>query len=180
MIFYYFIQRYYISTSRQLKRLESVSRSPIYNQFSETLNGVATIRAFGREDIFIAKNEGKVDRNARSYWYNMASNRLLSIRLELLDTTVVFFSCIFATISRDDLEAATVGLSITYAIQITQTLNWWVRQQSEVETNIVSVERMVEYTDVDQEAEAETDLGTALVENGWPCERVAILYTCEA
>merc|ERR1711879_82142 len=132
MIFYYFVQRFYIATSRQLKRLESVSRSPIYNHFGESVSGISTIRAFGKISDFIKINEKNVDKNCRSYYFNVTSNRWLATRLEVVANTLVFFSCVFVTVRKGELNASIVGLTISYAISITQTLNWWVRMQSEV------------------------------------------------
>jgi ABC-type multidrug transport system fused ATPase/permease subunit len=167
MVFYYFVQRFYIATSRQLKRLESVSRSPIYNHFGESVSGISTIRAFNKIPEFIAINEKNIDKNCRSYFFNVTSNRWLATRLEVVANSLVFFTCVFVTLRRYELNASIVGLTISYAISVTQTLNWWVRQQSEVETHIVSVERMLEYSEVEQEAANETEVGKGLGEE-WP------------
>lgn len=68
-------QRFYVATSRQLKRLESVSRSPIYSHFSETVSGTSVIRAYRREKSFIDISDLKVDENQKSYYPSIMSNR---------------------------------------------------------------------------------------------------------
>jgi len=68
-------QRFYVATSRQLKRLESVSRSPIYSHFSETISGTSVIRAYQRERSFIDISDLKVDENQKSYYPGIISNR---------------------------------------------------------------------------------------------------------
>eukprot|EP00064_Thunnus_orientalis_P019831 superscaffoldBa00005143_g19961 len=83
--------------------------------------------------------------------------RWLAIRLEFLGNLVVFFAALFAVISRDSLDSGLVGLSISYALNVTQTLNWLVRMTSELETNIVAVERVSEYTEIENEAKWVTD-----------------------
>ena len=157
LIGYFFLQRYFIATSRQLKRLESVTRSPIYNNFSETLGGPSTIRAFDKVESFCEYNENIVDINMKCYYPNLSSNRWLAVRLESIANLIVLAEAIFATLSRNTLDPAIVGLSISYAMSITQTLNWWVRQTSEIESNIVVVERIKEYSDVKQEAPEYTE-----------------------
>ncbi|XP_050541854.1 multidrug resistance-associated protein 1 isoform X1 [Daktulosphaira vitifoliae] len=149
---YYFIQRFYVATSRQLKRLESVSRSPIYSHFSETVTGAASIRAYGVESKFILQSEQKVDFNQTCYYPSTVSNRWLAVRLESIGNLLIFFASLFAVMGKDTISPGIVGLSISYALQITQTLNWLVRMSSEVETNIVAVERIKEYGETPQEA----------------------------
>ncbi|KAJ6225732.1 hypothetical protein RDWZM_004277 [Blomia tropicalis] len=119
-IIYNSVQKFYVATSRQLKRLESVTRSPIYSHFSETLSGVSTIRAFGSTQ---------------------------SIRLEFCGNLIVFSTAALSVLSRESFlqSPGYVGLMITYALNFTQTLNWLVRQTSEMETNVVAVERIGEY-----------------------------------
>lgn len=123
-----------MSTSRQLKRLESITKSPIYSHFSETLTGVATIRAYKANEQFIARSDEKVDINNGCYYASIISNRWLSIRLEMVANTIVLFAGLFAVIYRDSMDASSVGLIITYALNTTQNLTYLVRAISELET----------------------------------------------
>ncbi|XP_068898236.1 multidrug resistance-associated protein 1 isoform X1 [Tenebrio molitor] len=150
-ILYYFIQRFYVATSRQLKRLESVSRSPIYSHFGETITGVQAIRAFREQERFIRESEHKVDVNQVCYYPSIISNRWLAVRLEMIGNLIILFAALFAVWGKDQ-NPGLVGLSVTYSLQITQTLNWLVRMTSDVETNIVAVERIKEYGEAPQEA----------------------------
>ncbi|XP_014486459.1 PREDICTED: multidrug resistance-associated protein 1 isoform X2 [Dinoponera quadriceps] len=151
---YYFIQRFYVATSRQLKRLESVSRSPIYSHFSESVTGAPIIRAYGVQEQFIHESESRVDINQVCYYPSIIANRWLAVRLEMVGNLIIFFAALFAVLGRNspDMSAGIVGLSVSYALQITQTLNWLVRMTSDVETNIVAVERIKEYGETTQEA----------------------------
>ncbi|XP_021375006.1 multidrug resistance-associated protein 1-like [Mizuhopecten yessoensis] len=151
-ILYFVVQRFYVATSRQLKRLDSVSRSPIYSHFGETVTGVTTIRAYKQQERFISESEGKVDENNICYFPSIIANRWLAIRLEFVANCIVFFAALFAVLGRDELSAGLVGLSITYALNVTQTLNWLVRMTCELETNIVAVERVKEYSETPTEA----------------------------
>ncbi|ESO87141.1 hypothetical protein LOTGIDRAFT_107213, partial [Lottia gigantea] len=153
LILYYFIQRFYIATSRQLKRLESISRSPIYSHFGETVTGAVTIRAFGQQERFITESENKVDENQICYFPSITSNRWLAIRLEFIGNLIVFFASLFAVLGRESLSPGIVGLSISYALNVTQTLNFLVRMTCELETNIVAVERVKEYSETPTEAD---------------------------
>ncbi|KAK6487243.1 canalicular multispecific organic anion transporter 1 [Huso huso] len=157
-IFYYFVQRFYVATSRQLRRLDSVSRSPIYSHFGETVSGLSVIRAYGHQERFLQHNEMTIDKNQQCVYPWIVSNRWLAVRLEFVGNLVVFFSALFAVLSRDSLDSGLVGLSISYALNVTQTLNWLVRMTSELETNIVAVERVCEYTELENEASWVTDV----------------------
>uniref|UniRef100_A0A4X2LV23 ATP binding cassette subfamily C member 3 n=1 Tax=Vombatus ursinus TaxID=29139 RepID=A0A4X2LV23_VOMUR len=149
---YIFVQRFYAATSRQLKRLESVSRSPIYSHFSETVTGASVIRAYRRSQDFMAISDAKVDANQKSCYPNIISNRWLGIRVEFVGNCVVFFAALFAVIGRQSLNPGLVGLSVSYALQVTLSLNWMVRMASDLENNIVAVERVREYSETKTEA----------------------------
>uniref|UniRef100_A0A8C6JAL6 Canalicular multispecific organic anion transporter 1 n=1 Tax=Melopsittacus undulatus TaxID=13146 RepID=A0A8C6JAL6_MELUD len=164
-IFYYFVLRFYVSTSRQLRRLDSVTRSPIYSHFGETVSGLSVIRAYGHQARFLKQNEITMDINQKSVYSWIISNRWLAIRLEFVGSLVVFFSALLAVISKGTLEGGIVGLSVSSALNVTQTLNWLVRTSSELETNIVAVERVHEYTKVKNEAPWVTEKRPP---RGWP------------
>ena len=159
VIFYLFVQRFYVCTSRQLKRIESVTRSPIYSHFQESLSGVSTIRGYRMQNNFIQESENRVDRNQEVYYPSICANRWLAIRLELVGHFVVFSAALFAVLSRQlsITNAGLIGLSISYALSITQVLNWLVRMTSELEANIVSVERVKEYAELEREASPVTE-----------------------
>ncbi|UYV60328.1 hypothetical protein LAZ67_1000843 [Cordylochernes scorpioides] len=162
-IIYYAIQRVlpaavgaqvlYVSTSRQLKRLESITKSPIYSYFSETLSGVATIRAFHAQRRFVQECHSLVDTNVECFYPSVVANRWLEVRLELCGNLIVFFASLFSVLQKDVLTPGDVGLTISYALSMTATLNWMVRMSSELEANIVSVERINEYINLPIEVE---------------------------
>uniref|UniRef100_A0A673I885 ATP-binding cassette, sub-family C (CFTR/MRP), member 3 n=1 Tax=Sinocyclocheilus rhinocerous TaxID=307959 RepID=A0A673I885_9TELE len=151
-LIYFFVQRFYVATSRQLKRLESVSRSPIYSHFSETITGTSVIRAYGRNAAFVLMSDMKVDENQKSYYPGIVSNRWLGVRIELIGNCIVLFAALLAVIGKDKLSPGLVGLSVSYALQVTMSLNWMVRMTSDLESNIVAVERVKEYSETQTEA----------------------------
>jgi ABC-type multidrug transport system fused ATPase/permease subunit len=157
MCCYYFVQRIYVATSRQLKRLESVTKSPIFSHFGETLNGAATIRAFSLQTEFIKRSERLVDDNQKANYPAIVANRWLAVRLEMVGNLIIFCSALLAVLGKDSLTPGLVGLSVSYALSVTQTLNWLVRMTSELETNIVAVERLKEYSETKCEAKWELE-----------------------
>ncbi|XP_008945266.1 PREDICTED: multidrug resistance-associated protein 1-like [Merops nubicus] len=149
--FYFTIQRYYIASSRQIRRLAGASHSPVISHLSETFVGRSTIRAFGHQERFIRKNNDVVYENLVYFYNNVISNRWLSVRLEFLGSLMVFFAALFVVLAGNTVSSSTVGLSISYALNIIQSLNFWVRKACEIETNAVSIERVCEYAKMDKE-----------------------------
>ncbi|XP_036368003.1 canalicular multispecific organic anion transporter 2 [Octopus sinensis] len=152
MLVYYIIQTVYIPSSRQLKRLESTTKSPIYTHFSESISGSSMIRAFNIEQEFIEESRTLVDKNLVFIYVNKSSNRWLGIRLELVGNLIIIAASLFSILG-SDITGGLVGLSISYALQVTGALNMLVRMTCDLETNVVSVERLVEYTQIPGEAE---------------------------
>ena len=150
-IVYIFIQRYYVSSSRQLARLDSSTKSPIFSYFSESLNGVSTIRAYGVQKTFITKMEKNIDENTVYIYTGNCAERWLIIRLDLIATLIAALASLFAVFSRHNLSPGLVGLSISLSITVSQALNYFVKMGAEFEANITGVERIREYFQIPQE-----------------------------
>ncbi|KAI0305966.1 metal resistance protein YCF1 [Multifurca ochricompacta] len=162
--------QYYLATSRELQRLNAVSRSPVVSWFSESLSGLSTIRAFNQQAIFTEINERRIDRNQMCYLPSTSVNRWLAVRLEFIGALIILISCLLSVgaLITSGVDAGLVGLVISYALNTTSSLNWLVRSASEVEQNIVSVERMLRY--IELKPEAPYEIPETQPECLWPAE----------
>jgi len=151
-VLYFMIGAFYINAARDLKRLESVQRSPLYQQFGETLSGMTTIRAYGDERRFIRENMQKVNTHSRPFIYGWGTNRWLAFRVDVTGALVSFFTGSFVIMSVGKLDAGAAGLAMTYAVTFTENVLWFVRLYSMNEQNMNAVERIKEYFEVEQEA----------------------------
>ncbi|XP_068002965.1 ATP-binding cassette sub-family C member 6 isoform X2 [Melanerpes formicivorus] len=151
-VLYAAFQHFYVITSCQLRRREAASRSPIYSHISETFQGSSVIRAYKHQERFICKTNFLVDENQRACFPGAVADRWLATNLEFLGNGIVLFAALFAAMGRTHLSPGTAGFSISCALQITGVLNWMVRAWTELENNIVSVERVREYSRTPKEA----------------------------
>uniref|UniRef100_A0AAQ5ZNX8 ABC-type glutathione-S-conjugate transporter n=1 Tax=Amphiprion ocellaris TaxID=80972 RepID=A0AAQ5ZNX8_AMPOC len=149
---YAFVQSFYVATSCQLRRLEAVSRSPIYTHFNETVQGASVIRAFGEQSRFILQANQRVDFNQTSYFPRFVATRWLAVNLEFVGNGVVLAAAILSVMGKSTLSPGIVGLAVSHSLQVTGILSWIVRSWTDVENNIVSVERVNEYADTAKEA----------------------------
>uniref|UniRef100_A0A8C4NUQ3 ABC-type glutathione-S-conjugate transporter n=1 Tax=Dicentrarchus labrax TaxID=13489 RepID=A0A8C4NUQ3_DICLA len=149
---YAFVQSFYVATSCQLRRLEAVSRSPIYTHFNETVQGASVIRAFGEQPRFILQANQRVDFNQTSYFPRFVATRWLAVNLEFVGNGVVLAAAILSVMGKNTLSPGIVGLAVSHSLQVTGILSWIVRSWTDVENNIVSVERVNEYADTAKEA----------------------------
>eukprot|EP00898_Chlorokybus_atmophyticus_P001163 jgi/Chlat1/2047/Chrsp17S02516 len=156
-LYYRSLQKYYRNTSRDVRRIASVSRSPIYATFAETLAGAATIRGFNAQDRFVKVNEGLVASNVRAQFTETAITQWLALRLQLLAAAVVSVMALLAAASwhiplRPHLTAGLVGLGLAYALPITGLLNGLLTTFTETEKEMVSVERLRPFLALEPEA----------------------------
>ncbi|KAJ2386404.1 hypothetical protein GGI05_004395, partial [Coemansia sp. RSA 2603] len=152
---YRYLQQRYLYSSRELRRLDSTTRSPIYAHFQESIGGVSTIRAYGQQSRFVAENEDRLEKNIRAYYTYLSLNRWLSLRLETLGNTVMLGTTLLAIFTLQYFgygDAGLVGLSVAYALDFTGSLNWSVRSYTEVENSMIQLERVVEYARLPSEA----------------------------
>ncbi|KAJ3095768.1 hypothetical protein HDU97_006554 [Phlyctochytrium planicorne] len=143
-----------ILSARELKRMDSTTRSPVYALFSETFVGISTIRAYNVVDRFVTKIEDLIDTNNGCYYLQLTAQRWLGMRLEFIGNILVLSTSLFSVIQRDNVSAALSGLSLAYALQVTQLLSLCIRQYTEAEVQLVSVERLNHYAkNIDVEAD---------------------------
>ena len=154
-IIYYYAAGYYRHSSREVQRLDSISRSPIYTAFSEALGGAPTIAAFDTAPRFFAASVGRFDQNIKAQFIALTANRWLSVRLEFLSNVLLTLTALFAVITfishegtGDKVKAGLAGLALAYAPSLTETLNSLLRNFTALETMMVSVERLLNYAEV--------------------------------
>ncbi|GMH35949.1 hypothetical protein BSKO_03817 [Bryopsis sp. KO-2023] len=147
------VQRRYLATSREIKRLDSLAMSPIYSHFSESLTGIQTVRAFRKQKDFALKNEALVNSSNTAQWPLLTANRWLSMQLEIMSGSIVFVTALMVTVvSRK--RAGLAGLALTSALSFTGMMNWLIRQVTQLEVSMNCVERMVEYDSHESEKAA--------------------------
>ena len=151
-ILYWVLQKFYIGSSRQIRRLDSITKSPVFSHFAETIVGAPTIRAFGATDRFMVESDELLAQNNRCRWAFFNSNRWLGIRVENLGNLIILAAAMLAVYSRHVISAGLAGLSISYSLLSTYALNWLVRMICALETNAVALERISEYTEREEEA----------------------------
>lgn len=137
--------------ARDLKRYESISRSPIHQYFSEALNGMTTIRAFGDERRFLKGILSRIDANNRPFFYLWVSNQWMSFRVNVISTPVIFLAAALILLNADNLTSGLAGLSLTYALMFTDSTLWLVTLYSSLEISMNSAERLREYLELEQE-----------------------------
>lgn len=139
------IANYYQASSREVKRLEAVKRSFVYNNFNETLSGMATIKAFDHSERFLKKNDRFLDSTNEAYYVTIANQRWLAIHLDILAcifALIIALLCVFRVFS---ISASSVGLLTSYVFQIAGQLSMLIRTYTQVENEMNSVERLCEY-----------------------------------
>uniref|UniRef100_M4EUA4 ABC-type xenobiotic transporter n=1 Tax=Brassica campestris TaxID=3711 RepID=M4EUA4_BRACM len=171
LILFYAAYLYYQNTSREVRRMDSVARSPIYAQFGEALNGLSSIRAYKAYDRMAKINGKSVDNNIRFTLANTTCNRWLTIRLETLGGVMIWLTATFAVMRSSNTEnqagfASTMGLLLSYTLNITTLMSGVLRQASKAENSLNSVERVGNYIDLPSE-------GAEIIESnrpvpGWP------------
>ncbi|CAG8684351.1 647_t:CDS:10 [Cetraspora pellucida] len=166
-ILYYLAALFYRASNRELKRLGSVLRSSLYAHFSETLTGLPIIRAYREQERFLRNNEAFLDIENRANFLTICAQLWLSVRLDTIANILVLFASFFAIIFRFNIAPSITGLVLSYALQVSISLNWCVKEVAEVEANMNSVERLVHYSD-DLEVEAENIMLDNRPPPGWP------------
>ena len=158
------LQMVFTRTRCQIKRHESVAKSPILSHFSETISGAATVRAFKAVSRFQSEFESKIEKHLTANYVSDMMNRWLSVRCDTLGNALIFLISVLTFYYRDSLSAGLAGLAVTYAISLLDALSWNIRMICDMETDSVAIERVLEYEKIEQEAAWETEN----VDEAWP------------
>jgi ATP-binding cassette subfamily C (CFTR/MRP) protein 4 len=145
------LRRIYVRTSREIKRLESISRSPIYALFSSSLSGLMTIRTFKVEYDFLNSFTDKINANTRAFFIFISLTRWFGLRLDLMTCCITFLTAILSVTLRQNVDASSVALGLAYAINLLDLFQGGVRQSAETENYMISTERIDEYSHIPPE-----------------------------
>ncbi|XP_032238396.2 ATP-binding cassette sub-family C member 4 isoform X2 [Nematostella vectensis] len=158
-LFFYF-RNYFMKSSREMKRIEGINRSPLFGHFSTTLLGIDTIRAYGVEATFTDQFNSFHDAHSRAWYAYLAGQSWLTCRLQALGVVFLLFIVLGLPALKDalGLSAGTVGLILSYSIMLAKLFEPFVEESAEVENIMTSVERVVEYTSLPPEGEKVTDV----------------------
>ncbi|EGW32740.1 uncharacterized protein SPAPADRAFT_135872 [Spathaspora passalidarum NRRL Y-27907] len=164
-----FLANFYQGSSREIKRLEATQRSMVYNNFNETLTGMATIKSFSAEADFIAKNDYYLNKMNEAYFLTIATQRWLCVHLDIITSIFALIICMLCITEQFNISASSTGLLLSYVIQIVGLLSLTIRSMTQVENEMNSVERVHEYAfNLPQEAPYKVDR-PGIPPIDWPC-----------
>ncbi|CAN0878346.1 ABC transporter C family member 4 [Linum grandiflorum] len=144
---------YFLATSREITRLDSITKAPVIHHFSESIAGVMTIRSFRKVGRFCQENVIKVDSNLRMDFHNNGSNEWLGLRLELIGSVILCSSAVLLIVLPSSIvNPANVGLSLSYGLSLNSVLFFAIYTSCFVENRMVAVERIKQFTNIASEA----------------------------
>lgn len=161
---------YYRPSARELRRLNNLLRSRIYEHFGESLSGLATLKAFGAVSRFVEDNARRIDTENTAYWLSVACQRWLNLRLDLCGACLVLVTGLLVVGLRGTISASAGGVVLSYVVQAQSVFGNMIRQSAEIENNMNSVERMLHYAyNIEQEPAYEAEgVDRELKAKAWP------------
>ncbi|KAF7972890.1 hypothetical protein HWV62_16688 [Athelia sp. TMB] len=175
---YYNTAKVYGQTSRDMRRLDSVTRSPLYSIYGETIAGVTVLRAFGASSKYL---RDMLTCNVNPYYWMWGVNRWLSIRFNLISCCIIAIAGLVAVVS-PAVSASLAGFALAFASTITMDILFVVRRFVGLEQSMVALERVKEYTELIREPPEFIEPRPA---SSWPqngaikCEGLIIRYAPE-
>ncbi|XP_023170245.2 probable multidrug resistance-associated protein lethal(2)03659 isoform X2 [Drosophila hydei] len=166
LLSFYYLRNFYLSTSRDVKRLEAVARSPMYSHFGATLNGLPTIRAMRAQRMLIAEYDDYQDKHSIGYYTFLSTSRAFGYYLDLFCVIYVLIIILNNFVNPPE-NPGQIGLAITQAMSMTGMVQWGMRQSAELENSMTSVERVIEYRALNAEGEF-SSMGDKKPPASWP------------
>jgi len=152
---YYLVQKWFRMSNRELQRITSITGSPIFAGFSETLSGTTTIRAFNAQDDFFSRCKSLFATTNAAFTLVQFANLWLSLRLDVLGGIVSIFIAGVAVVTYPYgfISAGWLGLALSFSIDLNTFLKFGVRMLATLEADLTSVERILYYSNnIEQEA----------------------------
>ncbi|KAH6911448.1 ATP-binding cassette transporter [Coprinopsis sp. MPI-PUGE-AT-0042] len=165
-IVYYNAAKVYGQASRDIRRLDSVSRSPLYSIYGETIAGVPVLRAFGASSKLLRDMIQLIDTNSSAFYWKWGVNRWLSMRFDLLSTIIIVASGV-ACLVTPSVSASLAGFVLAFASRLTNDLLFGVYQFVGLEQSMVALERVKEYSVLEREP---AELMEPRPAASWPCK----------
>ncbi|KAG2173089.1 hypothetical protein INT43_004462 [Umbelopsis isabellina] len=154
MIALWYLGKQFIQAGIQVRRLEAINRSLVFTHFTETIAGVTTLRAFGLTSSFLTKMADLADRNLRPTYCMWTINRWMSFVLMLISVITSTSIATYFVIKNDHSSASVAGLCLSYSLTFTDQALEFIRRCTSMQVSFNAVERIEEYTEIDQEAPA--------------------------
>lgn len=172
--------RQFSNIQQDLKRLESVSRSPMFSSLSETLNGLETIRAYGAMERFLATHQKRMDYNHKFFWTFWMCTSWVTARLELATSLILLAVAILAVCVNKVVSPVTLGLALSYSLMLTALFQRVVQVSIDMSVFMTSTERVMEYLDIEPEpttvrptgSDAQHPTSPMAVPPSWPAQGV--------
>ena len=142
----FFIQKFYLRTSRQLRFLDLEAKSPLYSQFMECLSGLATVRAFGWQRALEDKNRKLLDESQKPFYLLFAVQRWLTLVLDLMVAAVAVLLIVLVTQLRGIMSPGFVGVALLNVLLFSQSIKMLLTFWTNLETHIGSIARIKEFT----------------------------------
>lgn len=142
--------RIYLHGARPAKRLESTTKSPVFEQFGSALNGVTTIRGFNKAQTYVDRMYGKLDDWTITTWHMWLFNRWMGWRMSVVGSFFASFVAILILLT-PDMDAALAGFALAFALDFSGTVMWTIRHYSNIELEMNAAERVVEYSELPTE-----------------------------
>lgn len=167
---YYFILTVYINGARDFKRIEAVQRSPLFQHFGETLSGYVSIRAYHQTSVFTAQHRRFIDRLNQPYLLQCAGKEWLAFRVTFLGSLISFSTAAFVLWSPRSVNLGSAGLVLIYSTTFTENIMWFVQVYAFIQQNLNSVDRILEYRNVEQEHYKPRSTAIYDIRTDWPSQ----------
>ncbi|KAI1307616.1 ATP-binding cassette sub-family C member 4 [Halotydeus destructor] len=156
----------YLKTSRDIKRFEALAQSPVYQDVATTVSSLNMIRAFDLEDRSSENFMIALEDATSAKFVSVGMTRSIGF---ILDFFCLIYLCIISALLilwPAGISGGYAGLLITSAVSLMTSFQGLIRSTTVIETNMVSVERIVEYQELESEASLTTK--TNALKPSWP------------